>query len=524
MRSYINQTTEASLPDDGIASGSANIINRVFFRFLDWLFRGPHFPSEPIWTLTVLSLTEICLQLMRQQPEFWTDPSVSANISFLGTPLSWGGWLVLALHVGYILPVGFALRNINLKLAFPIWVTLCLLHMLGISNSFACWTTPAFRFFEVAGCSQRYVVGILLIGIFWSLALGRSVRLGYTPITSGSQHNELTMRYSFLQLFSISWMALLAVGLGITTTPAKPEWKPIQAEQEPSARMFAALGYDSTRQTAILFGGTAAWTQDADWIPLGDTWQWDGNNWELLSPMTNPPPRRNSNMAYDPARGVLVMFGGRGQDAANASVYLNDTWEWDGKNWTERQPAIRPPGRDSANLYYDSQRQKIVLYAGYYQDNVGQNIFLDDLWEWDGQNWTKMELEQSRADSSATLLYYEPEQRPLLMDGQGLWALQDLRWFQPNFPLMPPARWAGSLAFEMHHRQVVLYGGYQGQEVFSDTWTYEGTSWKKLTVKQSPPARYGSNLFFDRKRNRLVLFGGYDGKTLYNDQWELMLP
>ena len=114
MESYNNQTTEASLPDDGIASGSANIINRVFFRFLDWLFRGPHFPSEPIWTLTVLGLTETGIQLMRQQPDYWTDPSVSANISFLGAPLSWGGWLVLALHVGYILLVGFALRNINL--------------------------------------------------------------------------------------------------------------------------------------------------------------------------------------------------------------------------------------------------------------------------------------------------------------------------------------------------------------------------------------------------------------------------
>jgi hypothetical protein len=518
-----DQTTEAQPPNDEFVAGKTNALNRAFFRFVAWLFRGPHFPAEPIWLLAALALTELGFLLMRQQPEFWIDPSLSANVSFLGAPLTWGAWPVLALHVGYILLAGLALKNLNLKLAFPLWTTLSLLHMLAIPSSFACWSTPAFPFFDQGACSQWHIVAVLVVGSFWALELGQLARQGIISIGQ-EQQPTATPKYPLLQIFSIVWIALLAIGVGLAATPAKANWQPIQTGQAPSARMFAALGYDPNRQVAILFGGTAEWTPETDWIALGDTWQWDGTDWQQLTPATNPPPRRNSVMAYDPSRGVLVMFGGSGQAANKATLYLNDTWEWDGQNWQERHSEVQPPARHGANLYYDPQAQKIILYAGYYKSSTGQAVFMDDVWEWDGQAWTQVTLEQSRVDSGAALLYYEPEQRPILMDGQGLWVLQDSRWFQPNYPLTPPARWSGNLALEAQHQQVVLFGGYQGQEVFADTWTYSGTTWKKLTTQQQPPARYGSNLFFDLKRNRLVLLGGYDGKALYNDQWELVLP
>ncbi|GAA3808499.1 hypothetical protein GCM10022403_048300 [Streptomyces coacervatus] len=38
-----------------------------------------------------------------------------------------------------------------------------------------------------------------------------------------------------------------------------------------------------------------------------------------------PPPRSGLGMAFDPARGVAVLFGGQSRTAL-----FGDTWEWDG--------------------------------------------------------------------------------------------------------------------------------------------------------------------------------------------------
>ena len=41
-------------------------------------------------------------------------------------------------------------------------------------------------------------------------------------------------------------------------------------------------------------------------------------------------------MAYDPATGTMVLFGGFGEG------YLSDTWTFDGSTWTEQFPATGP--------------------------------------------------------------------------------------------------------------------------------------------------------------------------------------
>jgi hypothetical protein len=71
----------------------------------------------------------------------------------------------------------------------------------------------------------------------------------------------------------------------------------------------------------VLFGGT-------NFIPFDDTWIWDGANWTQQSPATVPAGRFRMPMEWAPGNRVL-MFGGNG-----AEVY-GDTWTWDGTNWTQ---------------------------------------------------------------------------------------------------------------------------------------------------------------------------------------------
>src|SRR3990172_12977721 len=58
------------------------------------------------------------------------------------------------------------------------------------------------------------------------------------------------------------------------------------------------------------------------------------------------PPRRGHAMAYDSRRGVVVRFGGLGQEEIGG-----DTWEYDGSRWALRSTAGPSPRWGHAMSY-----------------------------------------------------------------------------------------------------------------------------------------------------------------------------
>ena len=111
--------------------------------------------------------------------------------------------------------------------------------------------------------------------------------------------------------------------------------------------------YDSKREVMILFGGF-----NIDSRQLGDTWQWDGALWTLLSE-TGPAPREDGAMAYDAALGLTVLFGGRNDNSGE----LSDTWTWDGTDWTQIA-AGGPSPRSTTRMTYAADRQASLLFGG----------------------------------------------------------------------------------------------------------------------------------------------------------------
>ena len=110
----------------------------------------------------------------------------------------------------------------------------------------------------------------------------------------------------------------------------------------------------------VLFGGL-----DKDHIyGLNDTWVWDGSNWTQQFPQASPPERYLHALAYDSAHGQVVLFGGDGAWDFNLDYFLYDTWLWDGSNWTEQFPQTRPPKRSEHALAYDSAHDQTVMFAG----------------------------------------------------------------------------------------------------------------------------------------------------------------
>ena len=120
--------------------------------------------------------------------------------------------------------------------------------------------------------------------------------------------------------------------------------------------------YDSVRHRVVLFGGAD------DTSNLRETWEWDGRTWSDRTTGVAPPTSGEFAMAYDPIRRRTVLFGG----FDSAAAPLGTTWEWDGLSWTEHSFTVSPPARAGASMAYDATRQRLVLFGG---DSLG------DTWE-----------------------------------------------------------------------------------------------------------------------------------------------
>jgi hypothetical protein len=90
------------------------------------------------------------------------------------------------------------------------------------------------------------------------------------------------------------------------------------------------MTFVSSTGRSFLFGGFT----DSSPFFLGDTWEWDGEEWVQVADTGRSP--RVPMLTYDPARNVAVLFGG-----AEAGGDLFDTWEKaSDKTWRADGPVL----------------------------------------------------------------------------------------------------------------------------------------------------------------------------------------
>ncbi len=131
------------------------------------------------------------------------------------------------------------------------------------------------------------------------------------------------------------------------------------------------MAYDAARGIVLLFGGTGGAGGTAD------TWTWDGATWTPLYPLTSPPPRVGAVMAYDSVNERIVLYGGCLPGPQNC-LPAYDTWTWDGTTWT-RQTLASPSGRHSAGLAAGGP-DRLLLFGG---SSLTEGA-LRDTWIWRG--------------------------------------------------------------------------------------------------------------------------------------------
>ena len=185
------------------------------------------------------------------------------------------------------------------------------------------------------------------------------------------------------------------------------------AENTPGARAYASTWIDSNGDF-WLFGGSGQGGEQFGTVgDLNDLWRWDGTNWTWVSgsKATNQtgiygvkgetaaqsiPGGRKSAISWVDSNDDFWLYGGSGYDSTGNKWLLADLWRWDGTNWTwesgsdlRSEPAVygvqgiaaatnQPGSRENAAAWTDGSGD-LWLFGG-----SGHN----DLWRWDGVNWT----------------------------------------------------------------------------------------------------------------------------------------
>ncbi|HNT36336.1 MAG TPA: kelch repeat-containing protein, partial [bacterium] len=185
-------------------------------------------------------------------------------------------------------------------------------------------------------------------------------------------------------------------------------WAETEPSLRPARRLRHASCFDSVRNEVVLFGGMLE-----DWNYAKDVWIWDGTNW---FENTGDPGilRGEGHLSFDSARGVSVLYVG---DIFTERT--SQTWEFDGSEWTQRLTVDSPGPRLDTGFVYDASRQVCVLFGGVVRDERGADSANDETWEYDGINWSKRDLDLSPSPRFGFSMAYDSERaRVVLFGGQ----------------------------------------------------------------------------------------------------------
>ncbi|HUR19412.1 MAG TPA: hypothetical protein VMZ90_01305 [Vicinamibacterales bacterium] len=288
------------------------------------------------------------------------------------------------------------------------------------------------------------------------------------------------------------------------------------AQPAVGGRSSHSLAYDTARGKVVMFGGVS--DNRLDQFP-SSLWEWDGARWACIAP-SGPSGRMDAFLAYDSTRKRLVLFGGRRIGADRAQQHYLDTWEWDGRAWAkldEKGPGPRVHGAVS----FDPDRQSVVINGG----GDGEDM-LSDTWEWKGTRWSAVPAKlpkgtlgdaMMRTSHGTTLLAAASDDAPECkgLNRAVLYALRgnsivDLASPGPCFsPLAPASATATGL---------LMYAGWNGPNTQAESWTWSAGKWQRAAT--APSRRRGTATAYDARRQRVVLFGGEDDGGLLNDTWE----
>jgi hypothetical protein len=267
-------------------------------------------------------------------------------------------------------------------------------------------------------------------------------------------------------------------GLACSTPPSGARSGKPAVVESPGGALAANLVYSPTLGRVLALVGSAEPISSAhDSIAV---WSWDGSRWQRMSG-SGPLMRRLAAADYDASRRRLMLHGGLRNEPSLHS--LDELWEWDGESWSRRDPTLQAV-RDHHYLVHDPSRATSVMFGGGGRPlGTSQWIWPRETWEWNGLQWSRLEV--------------------------------------PG----PSPRGRGAMIYDAPRNEVMLFGGVSApdsagsQHYLGDTWRWNGTRWNQA-ADTGPAPRNAHAMAFDDGRGVALLYGGEAGSRAFVDLWE----
>jgi len=287
------------------------------------------------------------------------------------------------------------------------------------------------------------------------------------------------------------------------------------------------LAYDAKREQSVLF----VHAENEIYHPYApsQTWLFDGaaRRWSQSPALT--PPLFGGQVAFDAREGVVVLIGSPADGGTCLDSMPAQTWTWNGTTWTRLHPKTSP-GQCSAldaSMAYDDATHRIIMAT---TDYGGAKVTFQNTWVWDGTNWTH----RGRGPLANATVAYDPLSRRVLAFGGIDWRVADTgaasfsyhnetsawngkRWVQLSAgggPNDPPPRTLATMTFDPVVHALVLFGGATDTFVryhlvnLNDTWRWAGNHWVQMGTETSPHTMYGASFVYDTAHHVGVLYGG----------------
>lgn len=371
-------------------------------------------------------------------------------------------------------------------------------NMALVYNSFGGTVTPSFNDAILSPQNQTNFIGVAKTATTVN-------DHNWTQLSGAAPSNSARMYHAMVYIPSAQ-VHLLHGGLGTNSSQIFGDtsfwngqsWTTFFGGEPTDGRYGHAITVDTTHHSnattqnlVLIFGGTNTTGR------LSETWYYDGQGWAQLFPVSSPTARVHTAMTFHAANGLTMLFGGY-TGSISAETWKLDVSDISTPVWTALSPAIVPPGRCHHCISYDPVRQRTVMFGG-----TDGYVSFNDTWEWDGTNWSLIPVTTSpppRIDASMT---YDPVNKVIVLFGgyldtalnsnglfniySDVWYYDGTSWTQQLF-FGPSPRAGAAISFDKNQNYLFMLGGANGGPtrdlVFNnpETTTYQDT-WELLTLK-----------------------------------------
>jgi cysteine-rich repeat protein len=354
----------------------------------------------------------------------------------------------------------------------------------------------------------------------------RMVLVGGRAIPAPTAGNIVSVPYDFSSAWTFDgtdWTELM------TASPPPPQANPastchLTLYNEPCGRSYAAATYDAKRGKIVVFGGSTIYYAGLNRVieVVADDHVWElGDDWTDVTPPAPIAARELAAMAFDPATGKSILYGGTA-----APNQYTDTESWDGATWTQLSAGAATDQRRDHAMVTDVARAKIIALGGEQADPDPANWNLSTI-QWDGTSWASVPT-VTPVGMTASTAHDTDRGVTVLIDGSGMtWELDDVGWHATGVPVPDDGAPSAGLSpvsacYDAATKHTLVFGYNLATTPAPITALWDGTVWTEDTPAQSPPSfNYGHQLVCDDARGEALLFGtsSPNGTDMVNDQW-----